>query len=356
VLHHIVRGTHLGGLRGIAPRFEEYVFRPWLELPPEEIPPYLESHGQDWREDETNADTALTRNLLRHEVLPIIQQINPRAREHIARLAHAASDAHALFERELEKLNVNVLTATGLSLLFPVLRAPTGIYSLHYNPDGWDHPDLLTGYVTQHLAKQGLALTHAEHLALGEWSADPVDVLHVRDISAALPDPMCLVLQSAAGPDQQLAPLYLETPGTYGAGGITATLAPASAEEFQDYLAAPKTPLEQLTDWSAALPIAAASRDASVSWSCYLPATVKLPLILRNWQEGDRMTLTDGSTKKLGDIFTDAKVPRLFRADWAVLKDADGKVLWLPALADSQAMLFEPPAEPTWLITLTHSK
>ena len=119
MFHHIVRGTHLCGLRRISKVYEEYIHRPWLELTPEEIEAYLVAQGQDWREDETNADTALTRNLLRHEVVPRLLQINPRAREHIAGLARTAGDAHALYERELDRISVQSATATDLARRLP---------------------------------------------------------------------------------------------------------------------------------------------------------------------------------------------------------------------------------------------
>jgi tRNA(Ile)-lysidine synthase len=95
-----------------------------------------------------------------------------------------------------------------------------------------------------------------------------------------------------------------------------------------------------------------ASPPISPVWNCFLPASVALPLKLRAWREGDRIELTGGGSKKLGDIFTDAKVPSCFRPAWAVLTDANDNLLWVPGLADSAAMALGPDARPEYLVTL----
>lgn len=74
VLHHLFRGTGLSGLRGIPaerslPNSIRLV-RPILSIRRELIEAYLHELGQDFRTDATNTDTSLTRNWLRHELLP----------------------------------------------------------------------------------------------------------------------------------------------------------------------------------------------------------------------------------------------------------------------------------------------
>lgn len=77
VLLNIVRGTGLRGLAGIAPE-RPGVVRPMLSLTRNEILNYLQLKGQDYVTDSTNADTHIRRNLLRHKVLPLLREINPR--------------------------------------------------------------------------------------------------------------------------------------------------------------------------------------------------------------------------------------------------------------------------------------
>ena len=74
VLHHFFRGTGLSGLRGIpterAVADGIRLVRPILSIRREQVEAYLLELGQDFRTDATNANTSLTRNWLRHELLP----------------------------------------------------------------------------------------------------------------------------------------------------------------------------------------------------------------------------------------------------------------------------------------------
>ncbi|MFN7022495.1 MAG: tRNA lysidine(34) synthetase TilS [Phycisphaerales bacterium] len=55
--------------------------------------------GWAWREDRSNADTALLRNALRGEVIPILRRLRPRAAEHAAAAAAIQSDMARLLGR-----------------------------------------------------------------------------------------------------------------------------------------------------------------------------------------------------------------------------------------------------------------
>ena len=74
VLHHLFRGTGLSGLRGIPPERllpgNIRLVRPMLTIRREVVEAYLLELGQDFRTDATNTDVSLTRNWLRHELLP----------------------------------------------------------------------------------------------------------------------------------------------------------------------------------------------------------------------------------------------------------------------------------------------
>lgn len=86
VLFHLARGTGMAGLAGIAPRSGKLA-RPFLCLTRAEIEDYAKEHHVPYRTDATNADTALTRNFLRAEVMPKLCRINAQAVEHISEAA-----------------------------------------------------------------------------------------------------------------------------------------------------------------------------------------------------------------------------------------------------------------------------
>jgi tRNA(Ile)-lysidine synthase len=103
VLHRLLRGAGLQGLRGIAERRPlgegVEVVRPLLDATRAEVLAFLESEGQPSRQDGSNLDPRFTRNRIRHELLPYLAgRYNPAVREVLARLARQAEEAH----RELE--------------------------------------------------------------------------------------------------------------------------------------------------------------------------------------------------------------------------------------------------------------
>ncbi|MCR4293971.1 MAG: tRNA lysidine(34) synthetase TilS [Elusimicrobia bacterium] len=91
VLLHLLRGTSLEGLGGIAPRRELIsgveLIRPLLPLTRAEVLLYLKMHGLDWREDASNADPKFTRNWVRREVLPLLEKRAPGVKDRLAKMA-----------------------------------------------------------------------------------------------------------------------------------------------------------------------------------------------------------------------------------------------------------------------------
>jgi len=107
VLHRLLRGAWTEGLGGIHPVIAcpgGVILRPFLETRREEIVGWLRGLGQAWREDETNTDTAFTRNRIRHELLPQLAGFNPRTAEQLAHMATIARDEESWWEAELSRL------------------------------------------------------------------------------------------------------------------------------------------------------------------------------------------------------------------------------------------------------------
>lgn len=100
VLHRLLRGTGLKGLRGIAPRRpltnSVELVRPLLGLRRSDVLAYLDDVGQGYRTDSSNRDPRFTRNRIRQELLPLLaERFNPRIVEVLTRLAHQANEAYA---------------------------------------------------------------------------------------------------------------------------------------------------------------------------------------------------------------------------------------------------------------------
>ncbi len=83
LLWNLARGTGLHGLCGIRPVNGVWI-RPLLCLERREIEQFLDGLGQDYCIDQTNLETAYTRNKLRHQVLPILEnEVNLAAVRHM---------------------------------------------------------------------------------------------------------------------------------------------------------------------------------------------------------------------------------------------------------------------------------
>ncbi len=103
LLLHLLRGSGLKGLGGIAP-VRGRVIRPLLGVSRAEIEAYCASCGISFVTDDTNADTAYTRNYLRHEVLPLLRSKNPRLLTTLNRTARSLRRDSACLEAEAERL------------------------------------------------------------------------------------------------------------------------------------------------------------------------------------------------------------------------------------------------------------
>jgi tRNA(Ile)-lysidine synthase len=75
---NLLRGTGIKGLRGMVVRSEKYA-RPLLNCSKSEILEYAANECINYVEDETNSDTVFLRNNIRHNVIPLMQTLNPQA-------------------------------------------------------------------------------------------------------------------------------------------------------------------------------------------------------------------------------------------------------------------------------------
>lgn len=96
VLMHLVRGTGLRGLGGISP-VSGNVIRPMLTVTRQEVLAFLQEYCLDFVEDSSNATDEFLRNRLRHRVMPILKEENPRLAENLSQMAmQLRLDAQAL--------------------------------------------------------------------------------------------------------------------------------------------------------------------------------------------------------------------------------------------------------------------
>ncbi len=138
VLLHLLRGSGLSGLRGMAPispltdshiladiplqcdpslnssaapQLWPMLIRPLLTISRAEIEAYAAAHGLQPRADASNADLTYLRNRLRHQVLPLLETLNPNIRQTLAQTA------------DVLRADAEVLEAAGEAALRQVTRS-----------------------------------------------------------------------------------------------------------------------------------------------------------------------------------------------------------------------------------------
>jgi tRNA(Ile)-lysidine synthase len=120
VVMKMLRGAWTEGLGGISPEKQGEgirekgqgkgrVVRPLLGVRRSEIEAFLLERGQMWREDSTNRDVALTRNRVRHVLMPMLREFNPGVDALLARTAEIARDEEAFWRAEVERVLPQVL-------------------------------------------------------------------------------------------------------------------------------------------------------------------------------------------------------------------------------------------------------
>ncbi|MBE6933958.1 MAG: tRNA lysidine(34) synthetase TilS [Ruminococcaceae bacterium] len=96
VLMHLVRGTGLRGLGGISP-VNGNVIRPMLTVTRQEVLSFLAEYSLDYVEDSSNKTDAFLRNRIRHQVMPLLKEENPRLAENLSQMSmELREDAQAL--------------------------------------------------------------------------------------------------------------------------------------------------------------------------------------------------------------------------------------------------------------------
>ena len=101
MLFQLARGSGTRGLSGIPPRRGNIV-RPILMTTRREIDDYLLAHGISYVEDSTNEQDGYHRNVIRHHVMPVLQQINPSFSAHAARSALLLREDDAYLEKQAQ--------------------------------------------------------------------------------------------------------------------------------------------------------------------------------------------------------------------------------------------------------------
>ena len=150
ILLNLLRGCGLSGAKGMEPMRDNKYIRPMLQVPREEIMAYIDEFAIPFVEDETNADTAYSRNYIRNVVMPTIRK---RFKSVDKNLVHFAD----ICAQDDEYINTQVDMGTIIKM-GDVTRVP--MYYFSYQPSVTNRVLLkvLNSYASQDIESKHIAL------------------------------------------------------------------------------------------------------------------------------------------------------------------------------------------------------
>ena len=337
VLLKLARGAGPGGLGGI-PRVTRRdgieIVRPMLDVTRAQVLAFLRRRDQPWREDASNCDLSMLRNRVRHEVLPLLEaRLNPAIRQALLRTADVLAEEDRWLEvlagaagsrcrrpREAgesgpDDLDLSACRAEPVAAIRRVIR--TWLVSAGMPPEVIDY-----GIVARIVRLIDLDKGSGTVVVSGRCTVRRCyDRLRISLDGADTPCPGAAFRQTVRVPGETLMLEQGWRIETRLAPGVTKTKGVA---------------------------VGALPTQASIS----RVALGRRRLTVRSWHPGDRMRPLglDGS-KKIQDVFVDAKVPASLRGR-VPLFVCGGDIVWLPGYRVARGWEVAPDAATAIQITI----
>ena len=153
LLLNLSMGTGIRGLSGMPfIKQAEGIIRPLQATPRSLILDYLSALGQSYREDSSNSDTRYKRNLIRHQLIPLFEELNPSFRETTYHTIEHLRSTEALYMETIERYRSELLSPNGLEYK-PLATHPdrTTILFELLRPYGFQRP--VVEELSKHLAE-----------------------------------------------------------------------------------------------------------------------------------------------------------------------------------------------------------
>jgi tRNA(Ile)-lysidine synthase len=107
-LINLSRGTGIHGLTGIKSKTST-IIRPLLFASREEIKEYALAHSIEWHEDSSNSTLKYSRNKIRHQILPVFEQLNPKIGDTMIENIQRLSEAEEIYNQAIEQKKEEIL-------------------------------------------------------------------------------------------------------------------------------------------------------------------------------------------------------------------------------------------------------
>jgi tRNA(Ile)-lysidine synthase len=316
ILLHLLRGAGLSGMRGMAYQSElttddgrrTTLIRPLLDVTRAEIEIYCLENNLQPRIDETNFDTTILRNRLRHEIIPQLETINPNLRAVLRDSARSMADDYAYIQQNVLGIFDRMSRASDGALVFD----KKWFRALPAN--------LQRGVLREAVARlrrlKNIGFQHIEHARRIAAEKD-------AGAEATLPQGLLLVV----GYDDFTIGEHLEMPD-----------APLLLHDQEIVLNVGDEILLQESDWGVRR-LETGDRGVEIGdwrletgkWVGWFDAEkISGNLVLRTRRAGERFAPKGmgGKHKSLHEFMIDEKIPRHLREFIPILADEE-KILWV---------------------------
>lgn len=333
---HWLRGGGIASMVGLQPRQQD-IIRPLLTLTHADTLAYCLHHNLHPLEDESNADTRFLRNHIRHDLLPLLEAINPSIRSTLSRNAEVMQvDAlwietqviaawPTVITTEQDKyisLRRDALLALPLSLQRHLLRRVSARLNAGQSPLELRHYKLIAQLLQRESNREERTLHLPGHLQMMR-TRDTI-VFTVQDNSA-----ITYITHSSRENKEAILPI----PGRVVVPGTSWI---AVAEFISGSVLYVAREALQREDWCAVWRVLASDRYGVYIDSASSNDTVRV----RTRRDGDRIQpLGMTQEKKVQDILVDRHIPRAER-EQIPLFFSDTHCIWLAGVSlDNRARL-----------------
>jgi tRNA(Ile)-lysidine synthase len=288
VLLNLLRKTGLKGLRGIV-QTKQFV-RPLTQISKSKILDYANSQNLRWRDDSSNLSIDYTRNFLRHKVLPVMQELNPKAVHHIAQSALFLEDNFELLQFFMKKL-----FAKNSYEIAPCVTKIDAQFLIDY-----PQKELL---LFMFLTSKGFLFSQCQEIVQAVMNQKSGAIWYSDSFDICMHYPFIYCVNNTLFTTDFSSEFVLESSHVFEFDHHQLNQNVNSDDHFFQTLI-PKRFHGQLFSWRCA-------------------------------KRGDRIALKTGS-KKVSDVLNEAKVPILFRPFFPVLV-YQNKVIWVPGIRNDPA-------------------
>lgn len=301
MLMNLMRGTGIKGLTGIVPfNAETRVVRPLLCLTRKDIIDYVNANGLEYVTDSTNRETNCQRNQIRNQLLPLMEQINQNARHGINitmnNLLSVEGIAYEEIDKELGKYVYNEKRGKRT-----IKHLMTQDMDVHANKFGI--------IIREFIVNQGIHLKANTLKEIVEAAVNGDRKIFQGDNFWICNSEVDLLAETK--PIDLSDEIFT----------IEGTGFEPKTNVLEDYNIFETTP-EQLDN-----------RQVDATMTLIDSDKVKLPLLIRHWHEGDRITpFGRKSTKLVSDLMTDAHFSWWQKATNWIVTDSDDVILWVYGL------------------------